>query len=93
MLRKLLNRLVYGDRGQDLDHVPVGRADVVLEEQRAAKLRRARERLGHAFLCAAVDQDREVIIVPGTARIVKGGAAPTQRMVDRGNVERLRRTA
>lgn len=97
MIRKLL-RLLRRDRRDVrlLDHVPVGSDGPDPRQCEAAatrfsKLYEARVRHGRAFKCARVDFDREVIIVPGEARIVHGYAEATKGMVDRGNVHRLRR--
>ncbi len=91
-VRKLMNRLILGrDRGGDLDHVPVGREDDDARARRARQLRVARERRGSAFLCAAKDQDREVMVVPGTFRTIAAGRVPTAGMVEAATVARLHR--
>lgn len=84
VLRRILDYLVSGgDRGADLDHLPV---PLQLDPEKPAdwrerKLSAARARRGHAFKCAGPDQDREVMIVPGEVRIIGAGRVPTQAMV------------
>lgn len=67
-----------------LDHVPIQahQSDLVIAARagattRAEKIAAARARYGRAFRCAATDQDREVLMTPGTIRIVRAGHQPT----------------
>lgn len=80
MIRKLLDRLVFGkSRGADLVHVPVGSDSDAARDRRARALSVARERKGSAFRCAAADQDREVIVTPGLIRVIGAGRPATSR--------------
>jgi hypothetical protein len=93
-IRRLLEQLI-GLKRLDLDdamldHVPVGtdkHSPGALPEivnrcrKTEEKIAKARERHGKPFKCAAVDQDREVMIVPGEFRKIGAGRIPTQQMV------------
>lgn len=107
MIRMAIDYLM--GRTSDLivvDHAPVQtpqgdhRDAETAAGRRAARVKAARERHGRPFKCAAQDLDREVMITPGTIRIIAAHRRPIKGLAEEinygggrtaGKVERLRR--